>query len=138
MIKYRLTREASYLHNCEGRLNKQAREGYYKSASSELDARRQMCEDFPEDNGWFTVDEEDVLDSAGKVAARIMGMPRSELEAFYFNAVSLLFSTGPDDEAWNHEQEWAPYIICSNIAHAIHDDIHDIIDEATPKDTDNA
>lgn len=134
MTEYRCTREASYLADCPGRLNKQARQGYYKTANSELDARWQMCEDFPEDNGWFTVDDVDVLDSSGKVASRIMGMGRIELEAFYFNTVALLFSSGPDDEAWDHEQEWSPSDICCDIAEAIHKDIHNIVDKATPND----
>lgn len=138
MVTYRCTREMAYLANCPGRYNKQARQGHYKDAHSEFDARRQMCEDFPEDNGWFTVDEVAVLDSVGKVAARIMGMGRSELEAFYFDITTMLYADSVGDGSeWDHNQEWECVDICSYAAEAIHKDIHNLIEEATPNDTDD-
>lgn len=53
--EFRCTRSALYKHNCPGRDDIRARQGHYVEAIDEADARRQMCEDFPNDNGDFTV-----------------------------------------------------------------------------------
>ncbi len=55
MNEYRCTRSALYKHACAGRDDVTARQGHYVMAADEADARRQLCDDFPEDNGDFTV-----------------------------------------------------------------------------------
>jgi len=60
--EYRFTRNRLYQADCPGRVHLSARNGHYITAESEQQARRQMCERYPEDAGNFTCDiwKEDV------------------------------------------------------------------------------
>lgn len=58
MKKYRCTRNAQYLHNCLGRNDLSARQGYYIMANNKEEAWQKMAILFPEEvNKGFTVDE---------------------------------------------------------------------------------
>jgi hypothetical protein len=55
MHEYRCTRNSLYRHNCIGRDDIRARQGYYVEADNEDEARRIMAADFPKDTHGFTV-----------------------------------------------------------------------------------
>jgi len=44
------------MHNCTGRDNLKARQGYYIRAANEVEAMEKMAEDFPDDRHGFTAD----------------------------------------------------------------------------------
>lgn len=59
MKKYRCTRNAKYLHNCPGRNDVLARQGYYIMANSDEEAWQKMAIVFPEETKiGFTVSEQ--------------------------------------------------------------------------------
>lgn len=58
MKEYRCTRNASYSHQCLGRDDLSARQGYYIMASSQEEAWEKMAVRFPEETGeGFTVEQ---------------------------------------------------------------------------------
>lgn len=54
LYEFRCTRNTSYTHDCLGRDDISARQGYYIKARDADDAIRQMAERFPEDTAGFT------------------------------------------------------------------------------------
>lgn len=58
MKEYRCMRNASYSHQCLGRDDLSARQGYYITANSQEEAWQKMAVRFPEEAGdGFTVEE---------------------------------------------------------------------------------
>ena len=71
MNEYRLTRSRGYDNlTCLGHNNLSAREGYYITAKSELEAFKKMCQLYPLDCGNFTCDlwKENIYDITMYVA----------------------------------------------------------------------
>lgn len=59
MKKYRCTRNAKYLHNCPGRNDISARQGYYIIGDNKEGVWQKMAIMFPEETEiGFTVDEQ--------------------------------------------------------------------------------
>jgi hypothetical protein len=54
LYEFRCTRNTPYMHNCLGRDDISARQGYYIKARDAEDAIRKMAERFPEDTEGFT------------------------------------------------------------------------------------
>ena len=54
--EFRCTRNSPYLHDCFGRDDLGAREGYYIVAKDKETALRVMAKDFPKDIAGFTAD----------------------------------------------------------------------------------